>query len=349
MKRIAFVLGGMGIGGAERVISILSKHYAKKGYQTDILLLLNNKVEYSLDESTKIIDSSGNTNSRLKRVFYWIKSIREYVKSNKPDVVVSFVARVNILTFFALRNSKVFHVVSERNDPKRDKRGLIVKILTKLLYKKADKVIFQSAKARSYFKRLKNAVIIPNPVEVSELASATNPNKIVNVARLSKQKNQKLLIDAFKEVSISHPSAFLEIYGEGNEEKKILKQIEKLNLTNKVFLKGVEKNIHESIKDSAIFCLTSNYEGLSNAMLEAMMMGIPCVSTNCLGAEDYIEDGKNGYIVSLNDKNSLVARINELLTDTKKREQFSINARKSVDCCRLENVMVLWDSVILGE
>ena len=101
-KRIAFFLGSMGRGGAERVISILSNDYAKCGWKTDIGLLLFNKVEYILDERTRIINMSGNGGSRLLRAPMWLKSIRSYVKNEKPDVILTFAARINILVLLAV-------------------------------------------------------------------------------------------------------------------------------------------------------------------------------------------------------------------------------------------------------
>lgn len=81
MKKITFILGSMSRGGAERVISILSRNYAEQGYATDIIVLLSARTEYDLDPTTRIIDFSGNSEiSRIRRLPYWLKSIRAYVK-----------------------------------------------------------------------------------------------------------------------------------------------------------------------------------------------------------------------------------------------------------------------------
>ena len=156
MKKITFILGSRGRGGAERVISILSDYYAKKGYQTDIIVLLKNEVGYKLDESTRVIDFSGGITSRLKRLPFWIKSIKKYVKENKPDVIVSFAARINVIVLHACKKLKTKIIVSERNDPRLDGRSKLVEFMTNRLYPKADKVVFQTERAKSYFKKLKS-------------------------------------------------------------------------------------------------------------------------------------------------------------------------------------------------
>ena len=272
MKKITFVLGSMGRGGAERVISILSNEYAKRGYQTDIVVLLSNEVGYELDSKTRLIDFSGETKSRWKRLPYWLKSIRAYVKENKPDVIVSFAARINVLVMSACIGLKIKIVLSERNDPRCDGRSKIVDFITKIQYKKASSVVFQTNRAKSYFPKLKNSVIIPNPITVSCVAENTNPNKLVNVGRLTAQKNQKMLIEAFSKIEKENPNAFLEIYGAGELENDLRRQITETGLEEKVFLMGNISNVHEKIADAAGFCLSSDYEGLSNALLEAMMM-----------------------------------------------------------------------------
>ena len=143
-KRIAFFLGSMGAGGAERVISILSREFAKKDWDTDICVLLDNKISYDIHQSTRVINMVGSYGSRVKCIPYWLSNIRFYAKNEKPDVIISFAARINILVMLACFGLKVHVLVSERNDPEYDGRGLITRILTSLLYPHANKVVFQT-------------------------------------------------------------------------------------------------------------------------------------------------------------------------------------------------------------
>lgn len=346
MKKITFILGSMARGGAERVISILSNYYAEKGYQTEIIVLLKNEVGYKLNETTKLIDFTGNKESRLKRLPYWIKSIRGYVKENKPDVIVSFVARINLIVLHACKKLKSRVIVSERNDPKLDGRSIFVKLLTKKMYRRAEKVVFQTVRSKSYFKRLTNGVIIPNPISVPVMATERKDGKIVAVGRLAAQKNQKMLISAFKKLSEKHDEAYLEIFGDGELKQSLMEQAERLGLSEKVTLMGNVLDVHERIKDASMFCLSSDYEGLSNALLEAMAIGIPCVSTNCAGADEYIEDGVNGFLVDVGDENTFAEKMIALYENKDMQEQFSQKSKQTSVEFSLGAVMNKWDEII---
>lgn len=346
--RIAFVLGSMGRGGAERVISILSKSYAERGYETDIIVLLSNELGYELHPTTRMIDFSGSTTSRIKRLPYWMKSLKKYVKENNPDVIISFAARINVILLNSVRK-KTRLVVSERNDPRFDGRGKIIDFLTKRQYPKADAVVFQTRRAEEYFPKLKNSVIIPNPISIAAERKAEKAGKIVSVGRLTVQKNQALLIDAFSDVCADFPKAVLEIYGEGDLRESLQAQIESLGLGERVKLCGNVSDVHEKISDASVFCLSSDYEGLSNALLEAMMLGLPCVSTRCAGADEYIVDGENGFLVEVGDRAGLADKMRRLLGDDKLREEFSRSAVEASVAFSTENVMALWDRVILKE
>ncbi len=314
-KRIAFVIGSMSRGGAERVISILSDEYAQRGWQVDIVCLLSNRVEYKLHPNVRILDFSGDTESRWVRFPGWLKRIRQYINTEHPDAVVSFAARINIITQLAAFGLGVKVIISERNDPKHDGRSVLIRLATRLLYPKAVKVVFQTRRAQSYFPYLKNACLIANPISVKTVASDVTTTKIVSVGRLAPQKNQKMLIEAFAAIASDFPEYCLKIYGEGNLRSTLQKQIACYGLQSRILLQGNVVDIHERIKDAASFVLSSNYEGLSNALLEAMMMGLPCVSTDCAGSDEYIRSGKNGILVPVGDVKALTEAIRRVLTD----------------------------------
>lgn len=147
----------------------------------------------------------------------------------------------------------------------------------------------------SYFPYLSNATIIFNPISVSSVSKNTNLKKIVTVGRLTVQKNQKLLIESFSEVLKKYPNIILEIYGDGEKREELKYIIKTLGVSNNVIFKGNILNVHEAIADAGLFVLSSDYEGLSNALMEAMMMGLPCISTTCAGSDELISDGKMVY------------------------------------------------------
>ncbi|MEG0577761.1 MAG: glycosyltransferase family 4 protein [Bacilli bacterium] len=341
-KKVTFILGGLSRGGAEKVVSVLANDYYSKGWDVDIILLLLYEVGYELNENIKIIDFTNKGKLRVFNIPYWIKSIRNYVKCSNTDIVISFVARINIITQIACINLKKRVIVSERNDPRNDGRSILVDILTKILYPQASQVIFQTEYAKNYFQNLNNSVVIPNPIQIYAHASLVKSDKIVTVGRLAKQKNQELLIEAFKQVAKDNPQYKLEIYGDGNCKKILLNKIKMYDLEDNVFLQGNVQNIHERISDAKIFVLSSNYEGLSNALLEAMMMGIPCVSTNCSGIDEYVKNRIDGTLVPVGDSVKLAKAINELIADSELREKYSQQAIINSSKFKVENIINEW-------
>lgn len=347
-KKIVFIVGGMTRGGAERVISILSRECIKKGWDTSIILLLFPNVEYTLHEKIKIMDLSGTVSSRVRRFPFWVYHIRKYLKAEKPDIVVSFAARVNIIMLLSVFGLKTRKIISERNDPFHDGRDKITEILTKLLYPGADKIVFQTARSMKYFsKRIeKKGIVIYNPIEVNVNASLTNSYKIVSVGRLEKQKNQFLLIKAFSEIIKKYPEYELWIYGEGKLRPDLEKLKDNLGVGNKVFLPGIVKDIHVQISDAEMFVLSSDYEGLSNALMEAMMMGLPCISTDCAGSDEMIKNGVNGLLVPVGNQQKLTEAMEKLILDKKLSNKLAGNAKNSSQIYSVTNIMEQWEIIL---
>lgn len=341
-KHITFILGSLGRGGAEKVVSILSNDYSKRGWKVDIILLLFNNIDYNINKNVRIFDFTGKYKHRIANLPNWIKNIRSYMKQNRPDIILSFAARINIITYIASigYTKKIF--VSERNDPKKDGRTKLIDLATKYIYPKTNGVIFQTKRAKSYFQKVKNGIIIPNPIEVSTIANENKSKKIVAVGRLTKQKNHKMLINAFSRIIQEFPEYKLEIYGQGELKEELLNQVKELKLENSVYFMGNVSNIHECISDADVFVLSSDYEGLSNALLEAMMMGLPCISTNCAGSDEYVKNNENGILVPVNDEDLLSESIRKMLLDDEFRKKCGARARKDSYVYYKDNILNNW-------
>ena len=332
--RVLFVNGSMGRGGAERVISILAQRLPEYHYYTDICLLLSNKVDYDLPQTTRVFDFSGaNNQANWKNVPKWIRSIRQYIKKEKPDIVISMSLKEYCLTFIAALGQKTKIMVSERNDPRHDGRGRIADIVTNLLYPKAKKVIFQTKRAQSYFnqKIQNNSVIIPNPVKIVMEASPSSEKRIVSVGRLEPQKNHEMLVEAFAEFRKDYPDYTLTIYGEGSLRPVLQEKAKELKIEESVYLPGEEKDIHKKISNAGMFVLSSDYEGLSNALLEALMMGLPCITTDCAGSEECITDHVSGLIIPVGDTCAMVDAMLLYANDEELRSYCAKNGKKSAE------------------
>ena len=351
MKKIVFFTGSMGRGGAERVISILSDVYAKKGWKVDIVMLLHNKSGgYTLNENVSVKTFFPKNSGLVKKMLLNIINVRAYLKKEKPDVIVAFMAHYILISAIASKGLGIRYIASERIDPTSVKHNFIYRAVLNKIYEKADKIIFQTERAKNYFneKIQKNGRIIGNPISIKCKAEENTRKKIVSVGRLTQQKNHKMLINAFYRVVKQYPEYILEIYGDGLEKSNLLKQIKNLGMEEHVFLCGNHPDIHEKIKDAQIFVLSSDFEGLSNALLEAMMMGISCISTDCAGSDEVIENKVNGLLVGVGKEDQLTNAIIELIENDELRQNIAQKARESVERFKTENIIDQWSEVIEG-
>lgn len=347
--KIMFFIGDMKRGGAERVISILANHYAKKNWQVEIVFLLGSSNKYELDKRVKIINLS-RQGSYIKNLFFWIFNIRRCVLKERPDRIVSFIGRINYLVLTATIGIKIPIIVSERNDPKHDGRGKFLQFYGNICYKLAKAIVFQTNYEKLCFNSTlyKKSFIIANPIEICSSSTIISSNnfEIVTAGRLEKQKNQELLIKAFSIVNKKFPSLKLKIYGEGSLKNKLQSLITSYNLSDNIKLCGNVKDLHTRISKSTLFILTSEYEGLSNALIEAMMLGLPCITTDYSGADEIIKNNFNGIIVPRNNVLSLSNQIIFLLENKNLREKFSKNGLEVAKNYEKEIVLKEWEKVI---
>lgn len=350
MRKITFVTGAMGRGGAERVISLLSNYYTSLGWQVHIVMLLHNQVEYVLDPGVEVIDLSNDRVNAVLDMPRLIKRLRELVKAQNPNVVVAFMAQICLIAGFACRGLKTRLVLSERNDPAAISKGKLFNLLRNDVYKKCALTVMQTARAKSYFPQAvqDNSVIIPNPISVKCFAMPQRKHRIVTAGRLNAQKNQAMLIRAFATIHKTHQSYTLDIYGEGALRETLQQQIDELGLTEVVSLKGNVPNIHEEMADAEIFVLPSDFEGLSNALLEAMMMGLPCVATNCAGCDEVIRSGENGLLIPVGDQRALEKALEQLIADPELAHKLGKTAKADSAQFAVDAVIEQWRKAIEG-
>lgn len=346
--KISFFIGSLSRGGAERVISILANDYCARGWDVDVVLMLKNVVDYPLDEGIRIVDITGHSSNYLKNAPHWAMSIRKYLKDRKPDRVVSFAGRINALVLTATVGMKQTIIVSERNDPKHDGRGKGMLWYCNRIYHRADKIVFQNTYEKSCFdKSLEDrGCIIPNPIAVNALKEDTQEMVIATAGRLGPQKNQAMLVRAMAQVHEKYPEVKCRIYGEGSLRETLQQQIRELGLNNTVTLEGNVSDIHQRLAKCGIFVMTSNFEGLSNALIEAMMMGLPCITTNFPGVDELITNGENGLMIPLDDHAALAQQIERLLADPEFAKVLGRNAKEYAQRFKAEVVLQQWHEVI---
>ncbi len=355
--KIMFCIGDLRKGGAERVITNLSNELCKKNSVT-ILTTTNKRIEYIVDNRVRLISIDNDSKKEtekfiLYRNLYRIKRMKEIILNQKPDIIVSFLkepcARALILKTFSRKIKKIPLIISIRNNPSNVFNKKIDKIMLKTIYNNADGYVFQTEEAKEYFNKeiQERSAIIANPINpefICERYNGIRENKIVSVGKLMKQKNHKLLIEAFANINRKYPEYKLLIYGEGELREKLEERIRALKLEDKILLKGNSDNIKKEIYKSKIFVMTSDYEGMPNALMEAMAMGIPCISTDCPcgGPKSLIENEKNGLLIEVGDLNELQKSIIRLIEDNDLANQISKNANKIGQVFTTEKINQKW-------
>ncbi len=350
MKRIVVIAQGLSDGGAERIASVIANHFSFIGHKVLYIAVYNEKKEYPLDEKImyRFVNAQGKG-----RLAIWINRsliIKKFVKEFKADIVFSFVQHELIPLIF----SDIPVIPSLRNDPKSTERGLLWKLTRDFTYANSYKVIFQTEGARDYFgkKTREKGVIIGNPLnEDLPYWSENNHKKVfVTACRISTQKNLPMLIEAFAQFSKTHPDYTLEIYGEGPADyREELEQFAaKCGAKDKILFMGRSTTVYEHMQKAEAFVLTSDYEGLSNSMLEAMAIGVPCICTDCPpgGAREYMEKREAGILVPVGGVEQLIKAMCRIADDAKYRQKLSRNEKYVRNELTKEKICEKWASLI---
>ena len=336
-KNVLVIVTSKSKGGAQRVAcqvaSGLTAHY-------NVALIFGSDARYfyPLDERVRLLHIPLLYFDPLDLIK--TQMLRRLKQDLRIDLSISLLLNMNRLNVRSKGRDRV--IVSERNNPAVAYPETFAE--TKRIYAKADHVVFQTREVQSLYDEQTRAhsSILPNPVSVHALAAEQPAKKIVNVARLHDNKNQALLIRAFARFLPRHPGYTLEFYGEGSLLKPLKKLAKELGVQDAVIFHGNVDDVHEQIADAACFVLSSNVEGMPNALLEAMMMGLPCISTRCTGAKEVIRDGENGLLVEIGDEDGLVKALNRMIDDPALARRCAKNAVETAEDFRVENVIGQW-------
>lgn len=331
--KITFVISQLGGGGAERVVSLISGKLFELGHEVSLITLIKQPIVYPLSPGVRLIELNCR-NSRITGTLKQVKILREKYKELRPDIIISFLPVVNMTAILAKQglNSKI--IVSERNDPYQNPRKKIIRILRDFLYHFSDGFVFQTPDAMDYFGEYarKKGTVIANPICVGlpKPFCGERTKRFVTAVRLEPQKNLDMLIEAFSMLSQKYPEYRLEIYGDGGERERLEQKCAEMSLTEKIIFKGFSKNLYSDILDAAAFVLPSNYEGLSNSMLEALAMGIPVISTDhpIGGARMFIRDGVNGLLTKVGDTNEMYIAMKKLIENPELAASLSAKAKE---------------------
>lgn len=355
MKRIVIVSNGLRGGGTQRVSSILANYFAQKGYEVTFIAVYDNQREYFIEPCIKYqyVDVHGKTGVRrfIRRSF----SIKKMVKDFKPDIVFSFITTE--LVPVVLSGTPI--ISSLRNDPvlldQVLDKGFLRKSIRNFVFMHSKNVVFQTPLARDYHSQniRDKGVVIGNPIidGLPDWKEDGHEKVFMTACRITKQKNIPMLIEAFLKFHEKHSEYNLELYGYGEPEdykKELEAYCKERNIDSFVKFMGRSTKVHERMSQVEAFFLTSDFEGLSNSMLEAMAIGIPCVCTDCPagGARVYMKDGKAGVLVPVGDTNQLEQAMYQIAESASFRVELSHKERYVRDILNSEDICRRWEALI---
>lgn len=312
--KIGIIKGDMSLGGGgERVATTLANYFAKNGHDVT-LYYYSEGMKFDLDKKVRAIHIGQNNTNWFGRKIYRIIGIRKYLKHDDLDALITLGWADSIYGAVFCPKNALF-IASERNDPYSEPDFFLFRGLVKWAYHRSDVLVCQTDRAKEYFPN-ENTVVILNPLrpDLPVKYDGTRTKTIVNYCRFTEQKNLPLLIKAFSIFVKSHKDYCLKIYGEGPLKEQLNQMVCDLNLHDKAEILPFSTNIHETVRTASMYVSSSNYEGLSNSMLEAMAIGMPVICTDCPigGARMVINNGENGILVPVNNEYELAKAMNKM-------------------------------------
>lgn len=362
MKKILMISSGftyrkINYGGVNKMFLWLGNTLADNGYDVTFCCIHDKDISPRISNNAKtIVLEVPDSDSYFIRHFRFFTHatirLNKVFKQGKYDYVFNF----DGLAFYVILLLKLFYsyrfVVSERADPYYNQS--FFEHLKRKLYKFVDILVCQTEGAKGFFssKIKKKIVVIPNPITIpKEQWNLDNvKTQIAHVARLHLwQKRQDILLRAFAVFVEKHPQYTLNIYGGGPDEEKLRTLARDINISSSVVFAGNSSNVKEELLNAELFVLTSDFEGMPNALMEAMALGMPVVSTKCSpgGAEALIENNNNGVLVDCGDVEGLAKAMTQLVDNKQLMTKISYEARLSMENYNPEKIISLWENIIV--
>jgi glycosyltransferase involved in cell wall biosynthesis len=352
--RIAFVLAGLGAGGAEKVVNLLARHRSELGDSIHVIALNAESPQsyfpYESSVAIKVLDKRP-TMTGIGASMYRLLELRRHLVAIEPDLVVSFLTKVNVLSGLATIGLRTSAIMSERNNFMLQNMNPLWRLLAPIAAGRAATLVMQTSLARSALPRRlrEKAAVIPNPVVLGDNVVRTPSSGItfIAVGRLEKQKGFDLLLEAFAKVAGQLPTSALVIFGEGSERRPLEQQAHALGIASRVRLPGVTKSPGEWLSAGDVFVLSSRFEGFPNVLLEALTAGMATVSFDCpWGPAEILHDESVGLLVPAGDVERLAEALQRVATDQQLRQKLSAYGPAAAARYSLAAIFGQWDKII---
>jgi glycosyltransferase involved in cell wall biosynthesis len=355
--RICFAVNSLRAGGAERVSANLANEWVRTGHEVTLVTLESTDHDfYNLDPriGRRALCAAGASTGPLGAVVSNVsrlRRLRRELAALRPDVIVSFMDTMNVLVLIASAGLRTPVVVSERIDPRKYPLGAAWETLRRLTYRYASLLVVQTESVADWARSLtssRRVVVMPNPIsdaclEAGRASTGSRARRVVGVGRLVPQKGFDTLIAAFDRAAAGRPEWSLVIAGQGPLEDALRAQALGTRAADRIALAGLLQKPEALLAASAIYVLSSRFEGFPNALVEGMACGCAVIATDCAsGPAEIITSGADGLLVPVDDVDALAASLEALITNDDDRRRLGAAAARSVDSLRVDVIAERW-------
>lgn len=357
VKKIVFVIADLGAGGAQRVMALLANALAAdEDYEITVLsTAITSDSFYPYDARIHVqalgIESAGGrlwagVAVNIRRMW----ALRRFFRAQQPDVVISFLAETNTLVLLSKTGLSMPVIISERSDPYFYPASRLWRSLRALTYRGADLLVCQTRYAAGFFGQAVKTAVIPNPVFMVEAVPVTPPVSgpyVLGVGRLSSEKGFDILIKAHR-LALDHvPDLKLVLVGDGPERDSLMSLAQQCGSADQVVFAGAQKDMAPYFTHAQVFVLPSHFEGMPNALLEAMAHGVPAIVTpGFRAAAEIITSGHNGILLDRLAPERIADYMIELCQNPLRQQAMGAAARSSLHNLAPEQVFTQWRAVI---
>lgn len=358
-KHAALFISALRKGGSERVLVNLAEYLNENGVRVTMVNQYEGQDEYELSPAIRRVYSEitdqETGRSRILNFVRRFRKLRKIWKTEKPDVILSFIGKNNIMMILTSRFLHIPAVVSVRGEPKEEYASRLLRLLVNPCFARADGVVLQTREAASFFseKVQKKAVILKNPLHpdfVRPRFEGERDKTVYAVGRVDANKNHEMLIRSFAALAEDFPEHRLVIYGKGDCRDRLLRLVDELGMEGRISLPGSVNDVAERICRGSAFVLCSNSEGMPNTLIEAMCMGLPVISTDCPcgGPGELIRNGENGLLIAPGDGAGLERALRRILGNEEEAGEMGRRAAKLLKEYDPRQVGAEWMDYLLG-
>lgn len=362
--RVAVVIHSLAGGGAERVAVDLAQHLHFRGYVVSVLTLSGEGEDaYRLgsDIRRERIDIRRPARTIIQTIifaFNQARRIRRKLIELDVEVLIALGDQNNVRVLLATIGSKIPTIISERVHPKHHDIGWKWNLARRVTYPLCSFLVVQTRAVESWCHKWvapRKIRVIPNACRGGSFSKdiegsvRQEPSRVILAAgRLVRQKGFDVLIRAFALSGLGQQGWRLRILGDGPARNDLVLLAEGFAVNKFLDMPGFAHDMSNQLRGAGIFAFSSRFEGFPNVLLEAMQVGLPCISTDCpTGPSDLIAHGDDGVLVPVDDVEAMADALRLLASDEALRRRLSIAARLKAECFSPERIYPLWECVLL--